>query len=339
MQKMKVDFIEGAVKNGAERRLMEQFWKQLEDFAAYCFNKSHAACYALIAYQTAYLKAHYPSAFMGALMTSDFDDTDRLAIEITECQKMGIDVLPPDVAESFHEFAVIPDKHNPDNRRAPIRFGMDAIKNVGTGSVEEIIRATSLDNGFASLEDFLAKAAARIVNRKVLESLVKAGALDRFGDRSALLHNLDVILAYANRLQKEASSGQVDLFGALDESAAAAAKPQLTLEQAAVVYNPREQLLWERELLGLYLSQHPLSMYATYLAEQTMPLAELKPEYDGKPVVVGGAISDVREITTKNGQKMAFVKLEDQTSELELILFPGAYQQTVGLWERDRVIL
>jgi DNA polymerase III subunit alpha len=337
MQKMKVDFIEGAVKNGAERGQMETFWKQLEDFAAYCFNKSHAACYGLIAYQTAYLKAHYPSAFMAALMTSDYDDTDRLAIEITECQKMGIAVLPPDVTESFHEFAVVPDKQDPDNRKAPVRFGMDAIKNVGTGAVEEIIRARSADKGFESLEDFLAKTSARIVNRKALESLVKAGALDRYGDRSQLMHNLDVMLAYGSRLQKEALSGQTDLFGnLLDE---AVTKPQLNLEKAATIYNPREQLLWERELLGLYLSQHPLSMFKDYLEEQTMPLNELKPEHDGKSAVVGGSILDIREIVTKNGQKMAFVKLEDQFGELELILFPNAYQQTAGLWERDRIIL
>ena len=338
MQKMKVDFIDGAVNNGANRKEMEGFWKQLEDFAAYCFNKSHAACYGLIAYHTAYLKAHYPAAFMAALMTSDYDDTDRLAIEITECQKMGVQVLPPDVSESFHEFAVVPSPDQPDDRKAPIRFGMDAIKNVGTGAVEEILRAREIDQGFASLEDFLSKANVRIVNRKALESLVKAGAFDRFGDRSQLLHNLDVIVAYAGRLQKEADSGQVDLFGALEEETTAH-KPQLTLEKAAELFNQRDQLLWERELLGLYLSQHPLSMYENYLAEQTVPLNELKPEHDGKSVTIGGAIGDVREITTKNGQKMAFVKLEDQFGEIELILFPNSYQQTTGLWVRDRVVL
>lgn len=335
MKKMKVNFIEGAVKNGASQSDMEKFWKQLEDFAAYCFNKSHAACYGLIAYQTAYLKAHYPSAFMAAVMTSDYDDTDRLAIEITECQKMGIDVLAPDVNESFHEFAVVLDKD--DNRKAPIRFGMDAIKNVGTGAVEEIIRARDLDKGFANLEDFLGKVSPRIVNRKSLESLIKAGAFDRFGDRSQLLHNLDIILAYATRLQKEASSGQVDLFGNLEDSAVA--KPRLSLEKAATIFNQREQLLWERELLGLYLSQHPLAMYEKYLAEQTMPISALKPDHDGRAVIIGGAIIDMREITTKNGQKMAFIKLEDQGGGLELILFPNAYQQTTGLWERDRVVL
>jgi DNA polymerase-3 subunit alpha len=337
MRKVKPEFIEGGVTHsGVAPKVMEKFWDQLEEFANYCFNKSHAACYALIAYWTAYLKAHYPSAFMAALMTSDFDDTDRLAIEISECQHMGIDVLSPDVSESFHDFAVVPDG---DNRKAQIRFGMNAIKNVGAGAVEEIIRARQLDGTFTDLEDFLSKVNVRIANRKALESLIKAGALDRFGDdRSTLLHNLDMILAYANRLQKEASSGQTDLFGNLvDEDAVA--RPHLALEKPSKKFTPREQLLWERELLGLYLSQHPLQMYETFLEEQTMPMNALKPEHEGRAVVIGGAINDVREIMTKNGSKMAFVKLEDKHAELELILFPSVYQQTIGLWERDKVIL
>jgi DNA polymerase-3 subunit alpha len=337
MAKMKDKMIEGGQKvSGIDRATMEGFWKQLEDFAAYCFNKSHAACYALIAYWTAYLKAHYPSAFMAALMTSDYDDTDRLAIEISECQHMGIDVLPPDVNESYHEFAIVP---NGDDRKPPIRFGMNAIKNVGTGAVEEILRARKLeDGGFKDIEDFFAKVNVRICNRKALESLARAGAFERYADRSQLLHNLELVIAYSNRLQKEASSGQTDLFGNLiDEDSVA--KPRLTLEKAAILYTPREQLLWERELLGLYLSQHPLAMYETFLLEQTMPMNAFKPEHEGRAVVIGGAINDVREITTKSGSKMAFVKLEDKFGELELILFPGAFQQTAGLWERDRVIL
>jgi DNA polymerase-3 subunit alpha len=336
MAKMKDKMIDGAAeKSGIDRALMERFWKQLEDFAAYCFNKSHAACYALIAYWTAYLKAHYPSAFMAALMTSDYDDTDRLAIEISECQHMGIDVLPPDVNESFHEFAVVPDG---DNRKAQVRFGMNAIKNVGAGAVEEIIRARKQDGPFKNVEDYLSRVNPRIVNRKNLESLIKAGALDRFEDRSKLMHNLDLMIAFSQRLQKEANSGQTDLFGNLIESGEIE-RPKLALEKAATIYTPREQLLWERELLGLYLSQHPLAMFETYLEEQCMPMNGLKPEHDGRSVVVGGAINDVREITTKNGSKMAFVKLEDKTKELELILFPGTYQQTTGLWEKDNVVL
>lgn len=338
MKKMEVKFVDGAVKNGVPKNVIEKFWKDLLGFADYCFNKSHSACYGMTSYWTAYLKAHYPSGFMAALMTSDYDDTDRLAIEITECQKMGISVLPPDVNESFHEFAVVPDKDNPDNRKAPIRFGMDAIKNVGTGAVEEILRARGMDDGFEGIEEFLSKVNVRIVNRKAMESLVKAGAFDRFGARSDLLHNLDVLLAYGNRLQKEANSGQVDLFGTLDD-AAEHTKPKLTLEKGGLQYNQREQLLWERELLGLYLSQHPLAMFENYLSEQTVPIKDIKVEHDGKQVVIGGAIVDAREITTKNGKKMAFVKIEDQFDAIELILFPGTYQQTAGLWERDQVIL
>ncbi|MDB5165106.1 MAG: dnaE, partial [Candidatus Saccharibacteria bacterium] len=330
MAKMKDKMIAGGQEHsGIDRQLMESFWKQLEDFAAYCFNKSHAACYGLIAYQTAYLKAHYPAAFMAALMTSDYDDTDRLAIEITECQHMGMTVLPPDVNESFQEFAVVPDTKQ-------IRFGMTAIKNVGAGAVEEILRARN-EAPFDSLEDFLTRVNYRIVNRKAMESLIKAGAFDRFGERSLLLHNLDMILAFAGRLQKQANSGQTDIFGSLTEEVME--RPTLELQPATVTFDTREQLLWERELLGLYLSQHPLELFETILAEQTVPLNTIKPEHDGKSVNVGGAITDVREITTKNGQKMAFVKLEDRFGEVEVILFPGSYQRTVGLWERDRVVL
>jgi len=332
MRKMKQRMIEGGqAVSGIDPALMEKFWKQLEDFAAYCFNKSHAACYGLIAYQTAYLKAHYPAAFMAALMTSDYDDTDRLSIEITECQHMGIDVLPPDINESFVEFAVVP------GEKPKIRFGMNAIKNVGTAAVEEILRARSENGRFDNLEQFFATVNPRIVNRKSLESLVKTGAFDAFGDRATLLHNLDLMLAYAQRLQKQAGSGQTDLFGELIEDIGL--KPQLVLDKPAVVHNSREALLWERELLGLYLSQHPLELFETYLEEKTVPLNSLKPEHDNKAVVIGGGIVDVREITTKNGQKMAFVKLEDRFGEIEVILFPGAYQQTIGLWERDRVVL
>jgi len=330
MRKMKARMIEGGqAVSGIDPATMEKFWKQLEDFAEYCFNKSHAACYGLIAYQTAYLKAHFPSAFMAAVMTNDYDDTDRLAIEITECQHMGIQVLPPDVNESFVEFAVVPETNQ-------IRFGMSAIKNVGTGAVEEILRGRA-DGMFANMEDFLSKVNPRVVNRKAMESLIKSGAFDRFGERHQLLANLDAMLAYASRLQKQRNSGQTDLFGAIidDDSH----KPTLAMDIVAPSADPREQLLWERELLGLYLSQHPLELFEAFLAEQTVPLNSLKPAHDGRAVTIGGAVTDIREITTKTGQKMAFVKLEDRFGEVEIILFPSSYQQTVGLWERDKVML
>lgn len=335
MIKMEERFIEGAVSNGVGRDFIVKFWKQLLGFADYCFNKSHSACYGLISYQTAYLKAHYPAAFMAAVMTSDFGDTDRLAIEITECKHMGITVLPPDVNESFVEFAVVPPKTKKE-KASQIRFGMKAVKNVGAGAVEEILRARA-DKPFDSLEDFFARVNVRVVNRKALDSLIKAGAFDRYGRRDVMLHNLEVLLAYSNRLQKESASGQTDLFG--NASGAANVKPQLNLDTDIPKTESHEQLVWERELLGIYLSQHPLEVFEGILAEQTVSMKLIKPEHDRKVVQIGGAISDVREITTKKGQKMAFVKLADQFAELEIILFPGIYQQTTGIWERDRVVL
>jgi DNA polymerase-3 subunit alpha len=340
MAKMKDKMIEGGQKHsGIDRALMERFWKQLEDFAAYCFNKSHAACYGLIAYQTAYLKAYYPAAFMAALMTSDYDDTDRLAIEIAECKHMSIKVLPPDVNESFGEFAVVPPEEGAEfTGFENVRFGMNAVKNVGAGAVEEIVRARKESGRFKTIEDFVAAVNTRVVNRKALESLIRAGAFDTFDDRSTLLHNLDIILAYGQRLQKERASGQTDLFGSSIDDVITA-KPVLKLDVPPAKHTPRELLTWERELLGLYLSQQPLEAFSTLLAEQTMPLDTLKPEHDGKQVVVGGVIVDAREITTKNGAKMAFVKIEDEHSETEIILFPSTYQQTLGLWERDRIVI
>ena len=329
MQKMQVKFIAGAVDNGVPKAIIEKFWKDLLGFADYCFNKSHSACYGLISYQTAFLKAHYPAAFMAAVMTSDYDDTDRLAIEIAECKHMGIKVLPPDVNESFLEFAVVPGTKQ-------IRFGMAAIKNVGTGAVEEILRARE-EAQFTTIEDFLTRVNGRTVNRKAMESLIKAGAFDRYGERTTLLHNLDVLQAFGSRVQKQANSGQTDIFG--NSVGAASDTPRLELQAPTTVIDKREQLVWERELLGLYLSQHPLDAFGTFLSEQCVPVATLKPEHEGKNVSIGGAITEVREITTKNGQKMAFIKLEDQSGEIEVILFPNAFQQTLGLWERDRIVL
>lgn len=331
LNKMKVEFIEGAVSvSGADKKDMEQFWKQLEDFAAYCFNKSHAACYALIAYWTAYLKANYPSAFMAALMTSDYDDTDRLAIEIAECQHMGMEVLPPDVVESFVEFSVVPNSKQ-------IRFGMNAIKNVGTAAVEEIIEVRK-ESPFSSIEDFFGNVSTKVANRKTIESLIKAGAFDRFGNRAQLLDNIEILLGYTARIQKQKLSGQTDLFGA-SQVGESTAKAALSLNADYVDISTREQLLWERELLGIYISQNPLESFKDILSEQTIPIAELETGHHKKSIKIGGAIQEFREITTKKGQKMAFAKIDDGTGEIEAVIFPGAYQQTVGIWDRDRIVI
>ncbi len=332
LAKMKVEFIEGAVKHSkADRKMMERFWVQLEEFAAYCFNKVHSACYGLIAYQTAYLKAHFPDAFMAALMTSDYDNTDRLAIEINECKNMDIKVLPPDVNESFHEFAVVPKANQ-------IRFGLDAIKNVGHGAAEEIIRAREeLGGRFETIEDFCRTVNTSIVNHKSLESLAKAGALDRFNDRSVIVNNLDNILACANRLQKDASSGQVGLFG--DGAEHEDMKVQVTWDSKLPAIDQAEQLTWERDLLGLYLSKHPLEAYKALLDERTYPVGDLRSGMNGESVTVGGAVTEIREITTKNGAKMAFIKIADLSGDLELVLFPKVYANQEAAWQRDQVVI
>lgn len=329
MRKVKVDFVEGAIKtSGAKKEVAEKFWDQLEEFANYCFNKSHAACYGLVAYWTAYLKAHYPDAFMAALMTSDQDDIERLAIEITECKHMGIKVLSPDVNESYLEFAVVPDE-------SKIRFGMAAIKGVGVAAVEEIIRVRE-EGRFTSIEDFAKRVSTQKVNKRVWESLIKSGAFDSLGDRSDLLYNLETLLAFASKLQKEALSGQTDLFGGMSEMTEI--QPTIALQTAPTKFTEKEQLMWERELLGLYISAHPLDNYDAYFEEQTIPLARMKPEIDGKKVTIGGLISTVRTIVTKSGTKMAFVAIEDKTNEAEVIVFPNLYEQVGAKLVQDAVI-
>jgi DNA polymerase-3 subunit alpha len=329
MRKVKVDFVDGAIKvSGAKKEVAEKFWDQLEEFANYCFNKSHAACYGLISYWTAYLKAHYPDAFMAALMTSDQDDIERLAIEITECKHMGIKVLAPDVNESFVEFAIVPGKNQ-------IRFGMAAVKGVGVGAVEEVLRARE-EGKFKTVEDFARRVGTSKFNRKAWESLIKSGGFDQFGERSDLLFNLETIQAFASKIQKEALSGQTDLFGGMSDMASI--QPSITLQAAPVKYTDKEKLTWERELLGLYISAHPLDNYDAYFEEQTIPLARMKPDVDGKKATIGGLVSTVRTIVTKSGTKMAFVGLEDKTGEGEVIVFPNLYEQIGAKLQQDAVV-
>ncbi len=328
MRKVKVDFVNGAVEHGgATKEAAETFWDQLEEFANYCFNKSHAACYGLIAYWTAYLKAHYPDAFMAALMTSDHDDIERLAIEINECKHMGMKVLSPDVNESYLEFAVVPDKKQ-------IRFGMSAIKGVGVGAVEEILRAREAGK-FVSIEDFAKRVGTSKCNKKAWEALIKSGAFDSLGDRSDLLFNLETLLAFASKLQKEALSGQIDLFGDLGGSSLHAT---MELKAAPTKFTEKEKLMWERELLGLYISAHPLDNYDAFFEEQTIALQRVVPAIDGQKITIGGLVTTLRTIVTKSGSKMAFVGIEDKTGEGEVIVFPKLYEQLADKLAQDLVL-
>ncbi len=328
MKKMGDKFIEGAVQNGVPQKTVEKIWHDILGFADYAFNKSHSACYAMIAYWTAYLKAHYPDAFMAALMTSDRDDIDRLAIEISECKHMGLTVLNPDINLSYGEFAIVPAKHE-------IRFGMTAVKGVGENAVEEVVRARDADGAFQSVADFARRVSTSKFNRRAWESLIKAGAFDAFGDRSDMLFNLDTITGYASKVQRDAASNQADLFGGLGKEASV---PEISLEEAPGKHHERERLQWERELLGLYLSAHPLDRYDAYFEEQTVPIGSVLEDHDKKAVVIGGVISTVRVILTKSGSKMAFVGIEDKSGEGEVIVFPKTYEDVAEHLVQDAVI-
>lgn len=330
MKKVKPEFIEGAIKvGGATKEIAETFWDQLLDFANYCFNKSHAACYGLIAYWTAYLKAHYPDAFMAALMTADMRWTDRLAIEISECKRMGLRVLGPDINQSYGDFGIVGGENT-------IRFGLSGIKNMGKSLVEEIVIPERDKNGpFESICDFAARVNSNKFNKKSWEAAIKTGTFDRFGDRSDLLFNLEQIQAYGAKRQKDAASGQTDLFGALGD---AGAVPEPEIKPAPTKFPEKEQLLWERDLMGLYISSHPLDRYETFFAEQSHPYDLVKAENDGKTLIIGGIINDVRTIMTKSNTRMAFVKIENKVAELEIIIFPKLYAEVGSKLEQDNIV-
>ncbi len=326
LAKMREEFIEGGITtSNVSRPVMEKFWKQLEDFAAYCFNKSHAACYAMIAYQTAYLKAHYPEAFMAALLTSDHEDTDRVAIEVSECRQRGIEVLKPDINESFVEFAVVPSKGG-------IRFGLAAIKNVGDGAANAIVEERK-HGEYRSIADFVQRIGPDHVNRKTWESLIKAGAFDELADRATLLFNLDHIIGFASKLHKQISSGQVDLFA----GGSSAATTDLQLAKAQDSISERESLAWERQLLGIYLSKHPLEDFQQYLSS-SQPIIEITTEMEGQTVSVSGFITAVRKIITRNGSSMAFVTIEDLGGSIEIIVFPQLLESGAELWNVDQIV-
>ncbi len=330
MNKVKPQFIEGAVKvGGATEEIAEKFWLQLLDFANYCFNKSHAACYGLVSYWTAYLKAHYPDAYMAALMTADMRWTDRLAIEMAECKRMGLKVLGPDINQSYGDFGIVGGENT-------IRFGLSGVKGIGKALVEEKVIPERDENGpFKSVCDFAKRVDSTKFNKKAWESAIKTGAFDSFATRSDLLYNLENIQAYGAKMQKDAASGQTDLFGAFG---AAAAIPEVEIKPSPAQYSEKEQLLWERDLMGLYLSAHPLDKYDTFFEEQTHPFSIVTAENDGKTVVVGGIITGVRTILTKSNTKMAFVKIENKTSEQEIIVFPSVYEEYGGKLVQDNVV-
>ncbi|MFA6024700.1 MAG: DNA polymerase III subunit alpha [Candidatus Gracilibacteria bacterium] len=318
-------FIEGAVAQGNQKKLAEKIFDEvIEPFAGYGFNKSHAACYALIAFQTAYLKAHYPAEFMAALLTSDADNTDRIVVEIQECRNMGIAVLPPSVNESRSHFTVVDDK--------TIRFGLTAIKGMGVGPVHEIINAREKEGPFTGLENFAKRVPAKLLNKKSIQCLAYAGAMDGMGERAELAANTDEISNYAKNIQASLSEGQTDIFGVISDSETA--KLKLTPVPAA---DSSQRFRWEKEYMGLYISGHPLQGLKRYFQGKGKLIGSLNEKSVGKKIKVTGLVAQLRKVMTKSGRYMAMGELEDPTARVPFVLFPQAYDAHGALLDEDKV--
>lgn len=327
MKKMRKDFIDGAVANKVDKKIAIKIFDDFEKFSQYGFVKAHASCYALIAYQTAYLKAYYPSAFMAALMTSNFNDQDKISMEIEECRRMGVEVLPPDVNESYREFAVV-------SGTDKIRFGLLAVKNIGEGVIESILNAREKGGRFLSIHDFAKRVDANQINKKTLESLAKSGAFDSLDvERGQILENYERISAFAQKIQNNENSGQLDLFGG-------SGIQTITLELAPskINFSQKEKLSWEKELLSVYLSRHPMDEYQKYIDDSFISFSNLKEKLNEEVKVVG-VITHVKRILTRSNQTMLFVKLEDKTGSIEVLVFPKIYQNTANMWQEDRVVV
>jgi DNA polymerase-3 subunit alpha len=331
LAEQKEKFIQGCMKKGVPKELGEQVFSFIEPFAGYGFNRSHAACYAMIGYQTAYLKAHYPSEFMAALLTSDQQDIERIAIEIEECRNMGIKVLSPDVNESFASFTVVKEEKTGQEF---IRFGLNAVKNVGSHIVDVIIEEREKNGRYKDVFDFLERIIDRDMNKKSLESLTKCGALDQFGDRGMFLANMEAMLEFNKEVSRNRDSKQSSLFGSSTNSL----PPRIKLDKISIV-KEQEKLSWEKELLGLYLSAHPFTDYKKQLGSYISPINALASHTGEEAVRTAGVITLIKKIITRSNKAMLFVKIEDAIASTELLIFPSLYEATMNLWQEGKVVL
>ncbi|MBI5740260.1 MAG: DNA polymerase III subunit alpha [Nitrospirae bacterium] len=309
MEKMKNTFIEGLKANRVSEKKAETLYNLILQFAQYGFNKSHSAAYALIAYQTAFLKAHYPVEFMAASLSADMDNTAKVVTFIGECRDMGIEILPPDINESTREFRVIGNS---------IRFGLEAVKGVGGSAIDAVIE-TRNGGRFDSFFDFCTRADSRRVNKKVIESLIKAGALDSFGKRAQLMFNLPSLMDAAARFHKEKNSGQESMFG-MQQSA----PPMMTEVDE---WDEDTRLMMEKEALGFYITGHPLNKYRDKFAELSItPTHELQDMEEKSDVNIGGLVRDLKQIQTRSKDLMAYITAEDLYGTVEVIVFPDVYR-------------
>lgn len=362
MAAQKAKFIAGCLNCGkTSEETAVLLWQLIEPFAAYGFNKSHAASYAMVAFQTAYVKAHFPAEYLAALMTCESGDIDKIKEAVAESQRLGIPVLAPDINESFNTFGVIWQKDSQGRKVKPsIRFSLNAIKNVGSHIVEIIYQERKKNGQYQSLEGFLTRIKDKDLNKKSLESLIKAGCFDQFSERNQLLQNIDRLLKFSKD-QKNSQENKVSLFAG---TAAADNLNKLYLPPVQAATAP-EKSIWEKDLLGIYVSQHPLLVYAPVL--QKMGFLDIKniktnyqqqnrdlvfhdasqddgsfnfqPARDNNSFKIAGIVSSIKKILTKKNEPMLFVKIEDSASEVECLVFPRLLEQTADLWQENELVV
>jgi DNA polymerase-3 subunit alpha len=311
------------------RAVAEGLWEAIETFSGYGFNAAHAAAYAQLACQTAYLKAKYPVEYMAACLSIETGTPERMAVVLAECRRLGIPILPPDVSHSEMDFAV--EGH-------AVRYALQAVKNVGASAIRSIVEARESGGPFRDLDDFCRRVEWKSLNKRALESLIKAGAMDGLGNRSLLLGNLDRICSHAQRAERAAAAGQASLFDAMSD-AEALSLPPLLLTSAPEV--PQKKLLaWEKEMLGLYVSQHPLAAFQSESRRLgAVPIRALSPEQAGQRVKVGAQIATMRQIITKKGDTMLVMEIEDLEGTIEAVAFPRTYNRFRELWQEDAILL
>jgi DNA polymerase-3 subunit alpha len=334
MEEEKPKFMKGAEEKGYRKKDVERLWDRLIQFANYGFNKAHSASYATIAYWTAYLKAHYPLEFMAALLEGDLDNFDRVAIDLNECERLGIDVLPPTINKSDFYFTIENDKD--------IRFGLGAIKNVGEDVVKEIVKERKKNGIYRSLDDFIYRLIDSKLSKKAIEYLIMAGTMDEFGDRNALIKVLESVYDKAKKENRSFSAGQMDIFGVngngKDHSKAnlIQATPLPDIEKT-----PLSQILeWEKELLGIYFSSHPLDNLQEYFQKNSViSIKQALEKKNNKEIVLGVLVTKIRRVSTRKGDMMAFLTVEDKSGSTDVVIFPKTYKEMRKVLEEGKPML
>ena len=328
MQKEKNNFINGAIKLGYSEEIANTIFALIEPFAGYAFNKAHSVSYALIAYQTAYLKANYPSEYITAFLQTNIDVQEKISAAISEARRLGITVLPPDINYSQADFSI---ENRGDREKPAIRFGLAAVKNVGKGAIDPIIVERTQNGVFKSIEDFCRRLDGQSANRRVLESLVKVGALDCLADRGALLNSVERLLSMVQTEQQLRNSGQSTMFDLFGQSASV---PMPSLELAGEEIELKDKLAWEKELMGVYLSEHPFARYSKLIdTENTILPSQVNAEMEGQSLVLVGMVDSVHELSTKDHRVFCSAAIADDVANLEVMVWPRTYEDTKDLWK------